>query len=317
MLIVSSWLILPLAWLSMPACLLGLGSNLGDREATLRAAVVEIDALPDVQLVGHSPWHRSRPVGGRPDQGEFVNGAALIETTIAPLALLDELQDIEKRHHRERGERWAPRTLDIDVLLYGNEVTETEMLTLPHPRMTFRRFVLEPAAEIAPKMLHPVIGWPVERLLLHLGQASDRAGLVSPSDMLRQQIAEILEKRVGAQIVERPTFATADHHWPPKWTTWLGFPAAPHARKSAADEPTALPYAAAAFPKLSILIDADIARRGAAKLEWSTTVRQPGRGPTLRLQTSDPTEIEAEVFAAIESVWPDLGPPTANRLESK
>ncbi len=72
-------------------------------------------------------------------------------------------------------ERWAARTLDIDLLLYGDEVIETPALTVPHLRMAFRRFVLEPAAEIAPKMIHPVIGWPLERLLLHLEAATKRA----------------------------------------------------------------------------------------------------------------------------------------------
>src|SRR4051794_33523841 len=136
----------------MPNCLLGLGSNLGDREATLRSALADITALPDMQLVQHSKWYRSQPIGGPADQGEFLNGAALIETTLAPLILLDELGQIELRLGRQPAERWSPRTIDIDILLYGNEVTETAMLTLPHPRMSFRRFVLEPAAEIAPRM---------------------------------------------------------------------------------------------------------------------------------------------------------------------
>ena len=71
------------------------------------------------------------------------------------------------------------------MLLYGNDVSETQMLIVPHPRLTFRKFVLEPAAEIAPKMLHPVIGWPIERLLMHLNAASDQLAIVSPSEPLR------------------------------------------------------------------------------------------------------------------------------------
>src|SRR6187455_2858688 len=152
----------------MPTCLLGLGSNLGDREATLRAALADITALPDVQLAHQSSFYRSQPIGGPPDQNEFLNAAAVVETTIAPLTFLDELGRIETRLGRKPAERWSARTIDIDILLYGNEVAETAMLTLPHPRMSFRRFVLEPAAEIAPRMLHPTIGWSVERLLLHL-----------------------------------------------------------------------------------------------------------------------------------------------------
>lgn len=286
----------------MPACLLGLGSNLGDSEATLRTAVGEITALPDVQVVRSSEWHRTKSVGGPPDQPDYVNGAALVESTVPPLRFLAELQQIEKRHGRTRDERWAPRTLDIDVLLYGSDVSETPMLTLPHPRMTFRKFVLEPAVEIAPKMLHPTIGWHIERLLLHLEHASNQVALVTPSDDLRQWLVTLLAARVGVRQIDRPTFATANQIWPPLWTTWLEVPAA--AAAQAVEQKPALPYAAAAFPKLSVLIDADIAHRGADKLQWSTLVRQPGRGPTLRLQTVDRPEIEAEVFAAVKAVWP-------------
>jgi 2-amino-4-hydroxy-6-hydroxymethyldihydropteridine diphosphokinase len=299
----------------MPTCLLSLGSNVGDREATIAAAIGEITALPDVQLIRHSGWHRSQPVGGPPGQGEYVNSAAVIETTIAPLTLLSELQSIEARHGRERGERWSPRTLDIDILLYGNEVSETPMLTLPHPRMTFRTFVLAPAAEVAPKMRHPVIGWPVERMLLHLQQASESVALVSPSESIRQRLGALLVERCGVKLISRPTFPTADHHWPPLWTAWLEVSPNARSNKSGMEQHAELPYAAAAFPKLSVLMDADVAHRGTDKLQWSTIVRQPGRGPTLRLQTTDVAEIEAEVLAAMNAVWPDLGPAGANRLK--
>src|SRR6476661_4886065 len=109
----------------MTNCLLGLGSNLGDREATLRAILTDIAVLPDVQIVKQSNWFRSQPVGGPTDQGEFLNAAVLVETTIAPAILLDELGKLESRHGRQPGERWSARTIDIDILLYGNEVTET------------------------------------------------------------------------------------------------------------------------------------------------------------------------------------------------
>jgi 2-amino-4-hydroxy-6-hydroxymethyldihydropteridine diphosphokinase len=299
----------------MPTCLLGLGANLGDSAATLAAAVVEIKALPDVQLVGHSTWHRTRPVGGPAEQSEYFNGAALIETSIAPLTLLHELQQIEVRHGRTRSERWAPRTLDIDILLYGSEVSETPMLVLPHPRLTFRRFALEPAVELAPKLRHPVIGWPLERLLLHLSAAADRLAIVSPNEALRTQLAELLVGARPANVVARPRFETADHHWPPLWTTWLEFPAPSSAAARIVETVGELPYAAAAFPKLSVLLDADVAHRGADKLQWSTLVRQPGRGPTLRLQTLDPPEIERELLAAVDAVWPDLGPAGGIRLK--
>src|SRR3954465_3999356 len=189
----------------MPTCLLGIGSNLGDREATLTAALADITALPDVQVVQHSKWYRSQPVGGPGGQGEFMNAAAVIDTTTAPLLLLDELGKLEMRHGRQPAERWSARTLDIDVLLYGNEVAEMAMLTLPHPRMSFRRFVLEPAAEVAPRMLHPTIGWPIERLLLHLTAASDQVALVSPSAEMRRRLAILFREQCGSNEVQPPT----------------------------------------------------------------------------------------------------------------
>ena len=298
----------------MPTCLLGLGSNLGDREATLRAALADITALPDVQLVQHSNWYRSQPVGGPSGQGEFLNAAAVIETTIAPLSLLDELGQIESRLGRRPAERWSARTIDIDILLYGNEVAETAMLTLPHPRMSFRRFVLEPAAEVAPRMLHPTIGWPVERLLLHLNAASDQVALVSPSAEMRGRLTSLIRESSSADEVQPPQFATAEHHWPSSWSTWFALPSSSRESKSANTTPTPLRYAAAAFPKLTILIDGAFAKP-ADKLQWSTLVRRPGRGPTLRLQTPDPAAIDMETLAAIAAVWPDLGPSNANRLE--
>jgi 2-amino-4-hydroxy-6-hydroxymethyldihydropteridine diphosphokinase len=297
----------------MATCLLGLGSNVGEREATLTAALGEIDALPDVRLVRRSQWHSSRPLGGPPAQPDFLNAAALIESTIPPLALLDELQEIESRHGRTRTERWAPRTLDIDLLLYGNEVAETELLTLPHPRMSFRRFVLQPAAEVAPRMLHPVIGWPIERLLLHLDEASDQVAILSPSESLRLQISERVQQRFAARAMTPPAFATAAQLWPPAFASWLAMPSGPSGKNPLPR--AAPPYAAAAFPKLTILLDAAAEARGAIKAQWSVIVRRPGRGPTLRWQTSEPAAAESEVDAAIESIWPDLGPPSGVRLK--
>ena len=291
----------------MATSLLTLGSNVGSRDETLRAALAEIDALPDVRLAGASETYRSKPCGGPPGQGDFLNLAAVIETKIPPLQLLKELQDIESRHGRQRVERWGPRTLDIDLLLYDDEVAETQMLTLPHPRMSFRRFVLEPAAEIAPRMLHPIIGWPIERLLLHLDAASDQLAIVTPSDSLRRQVTELISKRLDAKPIDQPTFATADTHWPRALTSWLALQPLVGTEKSVRPEAVGLRYAAASFPKLTVLLDADSDSPRSIKSQWSATVRQPGRGPMLRLQETGEANINTEVFAAIDSVWPDLG----------
>ena len=200
-------------------------------------------------------------------------------------------------------------------MLYGDAVIETPVLTVPHLRMTFRRFVLEPAAEVAPKEIHPVIGWPIERLLMHLNAARNEVVVLSPSAALRSQIAQRIIERFGARAMERPTFKTADPLWPPAYTTWLALGPPADDTKRTSTKARGLAYAAAAFPKLTVLLDADDDAPRAVKSEWSAIVRQPGRGPTLRLQLSDQAAIECEVFAAMESVWPDLGLRGADRLE--
>ncbi len=289
----------------MAAALLGLGSNEGDREGTLRAAIAEIEALPDVRVRRASEFYRTAPLGGPAGQGEFLNAAVVIETSTEPLMLLDELKDIEVRHGRDlTAERWSARPLDIDLLLYENVVMETAMLTVPHLRLAFRRFVLEPAVEVAPRMLHPVIGWPLERLLLHLDEASDQVAIVSPSEAVRKRFSRLLVDRFHAEVEEAPVFATVEQFWPGVATTWVRMVAADENRPKAKG---GLPYAAAAFPKLTVMIDADSTSATVARPQWSVLVRRPGRGPTLRLQEIDAATHEAEVLAGVESVWPDLG----------
>jgi 2-amino-4-hydroxy-6-hydroxymethyldihydropteridine diphosphokinase len=287
----------------MTTCLLGLGSNVGDRSATIQKALGAIAALPDVQVARRSKDYAFRPIGGPPDQNQFLNVAAVVETRIPPLPLLAELQQIETLHGRDRTERWAPRTLDIDLLLYGNEVAETDMLTLPHPRLSFRRFVLEPAAEIAPRMLHPIIGWPIEQLLTHLDAASDQLAILSPSEAVRRELAATLTQRFGARTVERPTFATAERHWPVAYSTWLALPAASAQTSPSGTKCPALPYAAAAFPKLTVMIDAVSNSNPTSRSQWPTIVRQPGRGPSLRLRTTERGSVETEVLAALQVIW--------------
>jgi 2-amino-4-hydroxy-6-hydroxymethyldihydropteridine diphosphokinase len=139
----------------------GLGANLGDREQTIRAAVAE---LPDVVAV--SPLRETDPVGVT-DQPRFLNGVAALETELAPRELLDILLAVERRLGRERRERWGPRTIDLDLLLYGDAVIDEDGLKIPHPRLHERRFVLEPLADLAPQLVVPGLGG-VEDLLAEL-----------------------------------------------------------------------------------------------------------------------------------------------------
>jgi 2-amino-4-hydroxy-6-hydroxymethyldihydropteridine diphosphokinase len=134
----------------------GLGANLGDARSTLAQALTELAALPDSRLVAASSFWRSAPVDASgPD---FINAVAELDTALAPLALLHALQAIEQRHGRERPYRHAPRTLDLDLLLYGTCQIDSPELTLPHPRLHERAFVLRPLAELAPALVHPTQG---------------------------------------------------------------------------------------------------------------------------------------------------------------
>jgi 2-amino-4-hydroxy-6-hydroxymethyldihydropteridine diphosphokinase len=135
----------------------GLGSNLDDPPARIRRALQALAALPGTQVVRRSSLYRNPPVGD-PDQPDFVNAVAEIETGLAPRELLGELLTIERAHGRVRDRPDGPRTLDLDLLLYGERTVHEPGLTIPHPRMLARAFVLMPLAEIAPEAVVPEQG---------------------------------------------------------------------------------------------------------------------------------------------------------------
>ena len=135
----------------------GLGSNQGDRCAYLESGVRQIESGPGVRIVAASSVYETPPVGYLP-QPHFLNAAIAIETGLAPAQLLRILRTVEDGHGRQRQIRWGPRTLDLDLLIHGDEVVETEELTVPHPHLTVRCFVLVPLCEIAPNLRHPVSG---------------------------------------------------------------------------------------------------------------------------------------------------------------
>jgi len=146
----------------------GVGSNLGPREKCIDAAVTELRANPRIRVVAVSRVIETEPVGGPPGQGPYLNAAAQIETDLEPLALLGALKRIERLIGRREGPRWGPRPIDLDILLFGPMVLETPELTLPHPRLRERRFVLKPLSEIAPDVRDPVTGRSVRELLAQL-----------------------------------------------------------------------------------------------------------------------------------------------------
>jgi 2-amino-4-hydroxy-6-hydroxymethyldihydropteridine diphosphokinase len=146
----------------MPRVAIALGSNLGDREGCLRGAAAAIGrSVSDLRL---SSLHETSPVGVGP-QPMFLNAAAVGETALPARALLETLLEIERRFGRDRPFPGAARTLDLDLILYGDDVTSEPGLVVPHPRFRQRRFVLEPLAEVAPDMRDPVTGRTIEELL--------------------------------------------------------------------------------------------------------------------------------------------------------
>lgn len=135
----------------MTTAYVGIGSNLKDPRAQVLQAFNELDGLPHTRVVKKSSLYRSAPIG-HAAQPDFINAVAQLETGLPAERLLAELQEIEARHGRERSFPNAPRTLDLDVLLFGNAVLDTPSLKLPHPRMHQRAFVLKPLLEIAPQL---------------------------------------------------------------------------------------------------------------------------------------------------------------------
>ena len=147
---------------------LGLGSNLGDRQSLIAAAIAALEDAEGIVVQAVSPLHETRPCGGPPGQPPFLNAAVSLETDRTPLSLLRLLQDIESRFGRRRQTRWDARTLDLDLLLYGDAIIETAELVVPHPRMSVRRFVLAPLADIAPTTVSPLTGRSIAQDLSNL-----------------------------------------------------------------------------------------------------------------------------------------------------
>jgi len=217
-----------LGWDPMSRCLIGLGSNRGNRRETLDRAVATIATHPAVQWLGQSRWHETRPVGGPPGQPAFLNGTVLVETSLQPRTLLELLEAVEADAGRTRRERWGPRTLDLDLLLFDDLVVDTPELVVPHPHMAWRRFVLEPAAEVAGSMLHPAIGWTVEELLDHLNTAVPYVAVAGGIGAGKSQLAERLAASGAAELIaERIDAARLGRFYadPPShaWQTELEF----------------------------------------------------------------------------------------------
>jgi len=155
--------------------LLSLGSNLGNTQKFLSDALAKIEQVPEIQSVRVSRFRSSQPVGGPVGQDLFLNGAVEITTSLSVEQLLENTQRIEAELGRTRHSRWDARTIDIDILTFDDLVISSPQLVLPHPRMTLRRFVLEPVCDLAAFDVHPETGWSFQHHLDHLQLAGNYA----------------------------------------------------------------------------------------------------------------------------------------------
>jgi 2-amino-4-hydroxy-6-hydroxymethyldihydropteridine diphosphokinase len=206
----------------MPLSLIALGSNLGDRQRTLDEAMLRLGRHPHIRVVAEAPPLETAPAGGPPGQSAYVNSAALLETSLAVETLFGVLQKIEADLGRRPGERWGPRPIDLDLLLYDRLVLSTPTLAVPHPRMAWRRFVLEPAARIAGAMVHPTTGWTIARLLDHLDTTPWYAAITGSIAAGKTHLARQVAQATGARLMaEQPNFQrlaafyanSAGHAW--------------------------------------------------------------------------------------------------------
>ncbi len=148
---------------------IALGSNLGQREKYIAAALNALETTKEVEVGKISSLYETDPVGGPPQQQEYINAVAIVNTTLTPARLLKVLQRIEGSLERKRTVKYGPRTIDLDILAFDDEIVSEADLMIPHPMMHERRFVMEPLNEIAPEWVHPILQLTAKEILADLG----------------------------------------------------------------------------------------------------------------------------------------------------
>lgn len=177
----------------MATCLISLGANIGHRELAIDQAISAINASSDVSACHCSSYFETTAAGGPQNQPRFINAVARFETSLKPSDVLNKLFKVEKRLGRTRHQIWEPRVLDLDLLLYDHKIQSDPDLILPHPRMILRRFVLEPACEIAADLIHPQTNWSLQQHLNHLNRSAKYICIAG--DATAQRIAALTQFR--------------------------------------------------------------------------------------------------------------------------
>jgi 2-amino-4-hydroxy-6-hydroxymethyldihydropteridine diphosphokinase len=246
--------------------LLGLGANVGESQQAIAQAIEVLDAHASLRVASSSAVHTTDPIGGSAGPTAFANAVAIVESSLPPHELLRELQAVEQQFGRTRSERWAPRTLDLDLLLVGEQVIDSADLCVPHPRLSYRPFVMDPAVEIAADWPHPTLDASLGQLHHRLHQGDDAVVVYGGTAADRQWHVDRL--LAGFKEIE-PREATNELYL-----------------LRSADATIALPRLA-----IQLHTSGDRPRRGM---------------PTLAIPATSREEVLFDTVAAVECIWPDL-----------
>jgi 2-amino-4-hydroxy-6-hydroxymethyldihydropteridine diphosphokinase len=282
----------------MPHCLISFGSNLGDRFHRIAMAAHTISQHPLVQEFTASRLFETPAIGGPSGQEPFLNGVALLKTDATARDILELLQQTENALGRKRAVRWDARSIDLDVVLYGDMQGSSKILAVPHPRYTARRFVLIPAAEIVGDWRDPRFGWSIEAQAAHLDAAVPSLALVGGSRELRESMCQELSAKFGIQTFTDPEAAIELTKIEPWVASFL--PRLPERNDPAANDAT--------VPRLIV------------NLQWTTPEsRWPATHqiyssvqdwPEYRLEVDAPEWAISELASAIDSMGCPLQPAT-------
>ena len=292
----------------MAKSLLALGSNLDSPLAYIRQAIHHISRLPSQQILARSSFHRTDPIGGPADQGAFLNGCLLLETSLSPEELSDKIHEIEKEMGRERRQRWAARNIDIDLLLFDRQTFHSPKLIVPHPRMSFRRFVLEPACEIAADWIHPCCGWTLARLLSQLQQRRPLVAVVTTEPTDAQRLSSAIGEHFRCTLLEGdqgPLDLSAPGDLQPiQFAAGGRFPA--RRGLEVASDVLVGSFCQESFSRLQTTPALVVVWNSTTESEATIRGRIQWRGPLAFIAGTDFDKTSSEAIAAVSAAWPEL-----------